>query len=257
MDIYTIKSLKMKKLILLLCSLFVFTGINAQNEKEEKPAFDKSIIVKWSPASLVFGKIGLGSEFNFKKKKSITFYVGIPAEKELTADIDGEDRSLTMKTSSVMAGYRMYFGKKPMKGLYFEPYLKYLKNEASTTTDFEIDGTDRSFLVSSEYSGFGVGAQLGIQFLIAKRVAIDFYFLGPEANSSKHDLIAQEIGAGSPWSNAEAQDAEDEINSFIEDVPLLKDNFTATVDAANRNVKTNYKGFLPGFRLGLSIGIRF
>jgi len=245
----------MQKLILLICSLFIFAGIKAQ--KEDKPAFDKSIIVKWSPASLAFGKIGLGGEYNFKKKKSITLSVGIPAEKTLTAEIDGEDRNLTMKTSSIMAGYRMYFGKKPMKGLYFEPYLKYLKNEASTNTDFDIDGTNRPFLVTSDYSGFGIGAQLGIQFLIARRVAIDFYFLGPEANSSKHDLIAQETGVGLPWSNAEAQDAENEINDFINDIPLLKDNFSVAVSAANRNVTTHYKGFLPGFRLGLSIGVRF
>ncbi|OSZ81093.1 hypothetical protein CAP36_07605 [Chitinophagaceae bacterium IBVUCB2] len=245
----------MKKIIFLLGMWFFYTGVKAQ--KEDKSAFDKSIIVKWSPASLAFGKIGLGSEFNFKEKKSITFNVGIPFEKTLTADIDGEDRSLMMKTFSVMAGYRMYFGSKPMNGLYFEPYLKYLKNEATTNTDFEIDGTNRPFLVTSEYSGVGVGAQLGVQFLIAKRVAIDFYFLGPEANSSNHDLIAQETGSGLPWSNAEAQDAENEINDFVNDIPLLKDNLDVTVNAAGRNVKTNYSGFLPGIRFGLSIGIRF
>lgn len=245
----------MKKIIIPICLLLLVSNINAQ--KEDKPAFDKSIIVKWSPASLAFGKIGLGSEYNFKPKKSITFNVGIPMEKTLTAEIDGEDRSLSMKTTSIMAGYRMYFGKKPMRGLYFEPYLKYLKNEATTDTDFDIDGTNRPFLVTSDYSGFGVGAQLGVQFMIAKRVVIDWYFLGPEANSAKHNLIAQETGAGLPWSNAEAQDAEDEINDFINDVPLLKDNFSVDVNAGARNVKTNYKGFLPGIRFGMSIGVRF
>lgn len=245
----------MKNIIIPICFLLIFSKINAQNE--DKPAFDKSFVIKWSPASLAFGKIGLGSEINFKKKKSITINAGIPAEQTLTAEIDGKDRSLKMKTFSAMAGYRMYFGKKYMRGFYFEPYLKYLKNEATTTTDFEIDGSNRPFLVTSEYSGYGVGAQLGVQYLIAKRVVIDFYFLGPEANNAKHDLSVQEIGAGSPWSNAEAQDAEDQINSFIEDIPLLNNNFNVTVDAANRNVKTNYKGFLPGIRFGISIGIRF
>lgn len=245
----------MKKIILLLSFIILVAGVKAQNE--DKPAFDNSIIVKWSPASLAFGKIGLGSEFNFKQKKSITFNVGIPFEKTLTAEIDGVDRSLMMKTMSVMAGYRMYFGKKPMRGLYLEPYLKYLKNEATTNTDFEIGGTERPFLITSDYSGFGVGAQLGVQFLVAKRVAIDFYFLGPEANSSKHDLIAQETGAGIPWSNTEAQDAENEINDFVNDIPLLKNNLDVSVNAASRNVKTSYNGFLPGIRFGLSIGIRF
>lgn len=245
----------MPKIILLTCFLFIFAGINAQDEDE--PAFDKSFAVKWSPASLAFGKIGLGSEMNFKKKSSFTLNVGIPFEKTMTAEIDGKDRSLTMKTFSLMAGYRLYLGKKPMKGFYFEPYLKYLDNEAATSTDFTIGLTDRPFLVTSDYSGFGIGAQLGVQFMIAKRVIIDWYFLGPEANSSQHNLAAQETGTGLPWSPAEAQDAENEINDFVNDIPLLRDNLDVTVNAAGRNVKTNYNGFLPGIRFGLSIGVRF
>ncbi len=244
----------MKKITTLICLTLAINSLNAQNDQ---PAFENSFAIKWSPASLAFGKIGLGSEFNFKRKKSITFSAGIPMEQRLSWKIDGEDRNLTMKTFSLMAGYRMYFGKKPMKGLYIEPYLKYLDNKASTNTDFDIDGTNRPFVVTSEYSGVGVGAQLGVQFVIAKRVVIDWYFLGPEANSSKHNLVAQETGGGAPWSNAEAQDAEDEINDFVNDIPLLKDNLDVTVNANARNVRTNFKGFLPGFRFGLSIGIRF
>ncbi len=244
----------MKQYIMLFSFLCVVTLLNAQNDQ---PAFESSIAVKWSPASLAFGKIGLGSEYQFKKKKSVTFNIGIPMKQSITYEIDNEDRDLDMKTFSVMAGYRMYLGKKPMRGVYFEPYLKYLDNEAVTSTDFQVGLTDRPFLVTSDYSGFGIGAQLGVQFLIAKRVVIDFYFLGPEANSAKHNLLAQETRAGLPWSNAEAQDAEDEINDFVNDIPILKDNFDVTVNAAARNVQTSYKGFLPGFRFGLSIGVKF
>ena len=245
----------MKRLIVTLAAVLLFVQSHAQ--KEEAPAFIKSYIVKWSPPSLYFGKFGIGSEYNFKKKKSVTFNIGIPVEKKLTFEIDDEDRKLKIKTFSAMGGYRMYLGKKPMKGLYFEPYLKYVDNEFVTNTEVEIDGTDRPFIVTSDYSGFGVGAQLGVQILIAKKIAIDFYFLGPEANLSKHKLLAQEIGAGSPWNSSEAEDAEQEIKDFIEDIPLLKDNAEVSVNAAARNVKLNYDGFLPGFRIGISIGIKF
>lgn len=245
----------MKKLTTVFIFLTAFYQLQAQ--KVEKPDFDQSYSIKWSPASLAFGKIGLGSEFNFAKKKSITFNIGIPAENTLTAEIDNVDRSLKMKTFSVMAGYRMYLGKKEMKGFYFEPYLKYLNNEAVTNTDFDIGLTSRPFTITSEYSGVGIGAQLGVQFVIAKKIVIDWYFLGPEANSAKHKILAQETGNGLPWTNAEAQDAEDEINSFVNDIPLLRDNLDVTVNAAARNVRTDFNGFLPGIRSGISIGIRF
>ena len=255
MHIYSTKPIIMKKISVSACFIFMVFQLNAQ--KEDKTAFDKSVVIKWSPASLAFGKIGLGSEFNFKKKKSITFNIGIPAEKTLTAEIDGADRNLTMKTFSAMLGYRMYLGKKAMRGFYFEPYLKYLENDATTNTNFNIGTTSRPFLITSNYSGFGLGAQLGIQFVIAKRVVLDWYFLGPEANSSKHDLMAQETGSGFPWNSSEAQDAENEIKNFVNDIPLLKDNLDVTVNAASRNVKTNFQGFLPGIRSGISIGVRF
>ncbi|HEX7844220.1 MAG TPA: DUF3575 domain-containing protein [Chitinophagaceae bacterium] len=245
----------MKKILLLVSCFSILSHVQAQ--KDDKPAFDQSVAVKWSPASIFFGKIGLGAEYNFKRKASVTFNVGVPFEKETTFEIDNEDRNLSTKTFSIMAGYRMYLGKKPVKGFYIEPYLKYLDNKSITNTDFDIGLTNRPFLVTSEYSGIGIGAQLGVQFLIAKRVVIDWYLLGPEANISKHDLLAQETGNGLPWTNAEAQDAEDEINDFVNDIPLLKNNLDVTVNAAAKNVKTHYKGFLPGIRSGISIGIRF
>ena len=226
-------------------------------QEKEKPPFDKSYAVKWSPASLAFGKIGIGSEFNFSKKKSVTFLIGIPAEQTLTAEIDNENRSLKMKTTSLMAGYRMYIGKKSMKGFYFEPYLKYLDNTAVINTDFDIGTSTRPFIVTSDYSGVGIGAQLGVQFVIAKRVVIDWYLLGPEANSSKHALTAQETGSGAAWNSIEAADAQNEIQNFINDIPILGDNTTVTVNAAQRNVKTQFSGFLPGIRSGISFGVRF
>ena len=245
----------MKQTLVALVALVAFAPAYAQ--KEEVPSFDKSYVIKVAPAGFWLGKIGLGGEYNFKKKNSITLNLGIPVEKTLKVSIDDEKRNLKIKTLSAMAGYRMYLGKRPMRGLYFEPYLKYVDNEFVTTTTVEIDGSDRPFVIASDYSGFGVGAQLGVQFMIAKKVVFDFYFLGPEGNMAKHRLLAQETGPGLPWSNSEAEDAEEQIEDFIDDIPLLKENEEVTVDAISRNVKMKYNGFLPGFRLGISIGIRF
>jgi hypothetical protein len=220
------------------------------------PEFVPSYAVKFSPASLYFGKIGLQGEYNFKKKKSVTFAVGIPMSKKTTIEIDDEDRAVEMKTFSAMAGYRMYLGKKTMTGVYFEPYLKYLKNDAATVISTDLDGTPTDLITTSKYSAFGVGGQLGVQFMIAKTVVFDFYFLGPEANMAKHNLVVHDNSGGS-WDAQEAQDAEDEIRSTIGDIPVIGKKINVEVDAATKTVTSDYSGFLPGIRFGLSVGIRF
>ncbi len=242
----------MKKLLISLTLVIMMGQLLAQETKPYNPSF----VAKWVPSSLFFGKIGIGTEYNFKKKRSITFNFGLPSAHVLTQNIDGKDRSLAMKTTSVMAGYRMYMGKRPMTGFYFEPYIKYVKNTASTNTDFDISGTTKPFLLSASYSGFGIGAQLGLQMMIAKRVVLDWYLLGPEANSATFDLDAQETGAGAAWDATAANDAKQEIDNFVKDVPLVGSKTTVTVNSSARNVHAAYKGFLPGFRTGLSIGIR-
>lgn len=249
----------MKKIFLAVSCLAVFATARAQSqdEKTEKEQFQPSTAVKWNPSSLYFGKIGLQGEYNFKKKKSITFAVGIPMSKKTSVEIDDEDRDVEMKTFSVMGGYRMYLGKKTMTGVYFEPYLKYLKNDAATIINADLDGEPVDFATTSQYSGFGVGAQLGVQFMIAKRVTFDFFFLGPEANSAKHTVLMKDISSTLPWDANEAADAEREINESIGELPVIGDKINVTVDAAGKTVSSSYKGFLPGIRFGLSVGVRF
>lgn len=245
----------MKKVLLFLCLVLFISQTRAQDE--EKTSFKKHVALKWAPAGIYFGKITVGGEFNLARKSSFTLSVGFPAEKTITRNIDNKDRTLYMKSFSAMGGYRFYFGKKGMKGLYFEPYVKYLDSKATINTDFTIGGTNQAFLLSSTYTGVGVGAQLGVQILIAKRIVIDWYFLGPEANSSKHELSAQQTSAGPAWDATAASDAQEEISKFIKDIPLIGDKASVTVDAAQKRMATNYSGFLPGFRFGISIGVRF
>ena len=155
-----------------------------------------------------------------------------------------------------MAGYRMYLGKKTMTGLYFEPYLKYLKNDAATIINTSLAGESVDLYTTSKYSAFGLGAQLGVQFMIAKKITFDFYFLGPEANSAKHSVVMQDRSSGS-WDAAEVKDAEKEINESIGDLPILGDKLKVTVNPNKKTVSSAYSGFLPGIRFGLSVGVRF
>jgi hypothetical protein len=251
----------MKKIIVAAILLIAVSNANAQEKKEkekEKKNFSPSYAVKWNPAGLAFGKIGLFGEYNYKRKKSITFGIGIPSEKKHTFELDGEDRDIFMKTFSIMGGYRMYLGKKTMTGFYFEPYLKYVKNDASFSfTDPNFNNKPVTFNTTSSYSAIGVGAQLGVQFMIAKRVVFDFFLLGPEANSAKHNVVMKDVSSTLPWSAQDAAKAQTEIDDNIGDVPIIGDHLKVKVDANARTVSSEYKGFLPGFRGGLTIGVRF
>jgi hypothetical protein len=248
----------MKKILFAL--LLVSTAAFSQEQKADKPAFKSSVVLKWNPESLAFGKISLGSEIHLWHKKGITFNVGLPAKQSKTFKLDDKDRDVNIKSTSFMAGYRMYLGKSDITGLYFEPYVKYVKSESSVAdVDYTIGTPSRTaiFTISNDYKGYGVGAQLGVQFMIAKTIAFDLFLIGPEANSAKNELKAVETSAVIPWTNVEASDAKREVQDFVNDIPIIGKKMEITVDQANKTVRGNYSGFIPGFRAGLSVGIRF
>lgn len=223
---------------------------------EEKKVFKKDQVLKWNPASIYAGKISLHGEFNLKPKRSITVGLGIPVDHKEVFTLNDDEQHVTTQTISLMAGYRMYLGKKSTSGLYFEPYLKFLKNDLESFIFTELDGDPVIMRATSEYTGFGAGAQLGVQFLIAKRVVIDFFFLGPEANTAKVAVLARDITSSS-WNPQDVADARDAIEDIVRDIPLIGDNVKVNVDASSKRVTADYKGFLPGFRAGLSVGVRF
>jgi hypothetical protein len=255
--------LLMKRSIVTVLSFVLALGVSAQaleNQDSLKPvaqSFTPSFAVKWSPPSIYFGKISLSGEYNFKKKRSVTFYIGVPVETSSRWNIEDEKRTITMKTFSLMGGYRMYLGKGAMRGLYFEPYLKYLGNKGSFTyVDTEsIDST--TYLLSSDLNGVGVGAQLGVQFLIAKRVTLDFFFLGPEANLSRWDIALQDQGNYS-WDALDAAEAKDIMDDIVDDLPgMISNHVETSVNASSKTVSAKYDGILPGIRFGISLGVRF
>lgn len=228
--------------------LFVSLPVTAQNSP--------NIFLKWAPAGLAAGKITVGGEYNFKKKNSVELFVGIPLSRNHRFDYDGETSNINSKVFSVLAGYRRYLGKKPASGLYVEPFVKYLKHEASGILDGDLSGEKARFNTVTDYKGYGAGIQLGVQFVIAKRVSLDIFFLGPEANSAKFSSAATDIASNIPWTYVKADEAAREIKDAIKDIPIIGEKTEVTVNQNLKTVYTRYDGFLPGLRFGASVGIR-
>jgi hypothetical protein len=241
----------MKKINLALCGLAVCFFVSAQTVST-KP----NISFKWTPSGIVFGNISLLGEYNFGKN-SLTAKIGIPFSKHQTFQFDDKDADFTMKATSFLAGYRTYLSKRHMRGLYFEPYFKYVHHTSEGTGDAVLDGDKVVMSFTNDYNGAGVGAELGVQFLVAKRVVIDFFFLGPEVNWARNNFKAVETSGTIPWTSVQADEAEQDIRDFIDQFPFIKNKVNVMVNRSNKTVMADFKGALPGYRIGVSVGIAF
>lgn len=248
---FIIKPLPMKTLFTIF-SLLVSQILFAQDEKPMPQA-----AVKWAPTGLIVGNISLHGEYKIRNKTSLTAKLGIPAAINYGPSYDGDDADLKMETFSFLAGYRMYLSRQALKGFYFEPFVKYLNNKITGTAKGEIDGDPVTMVLTNTYSGTGIGAQLGVQFLIARRVTIDIYFFGPEFNIADNHFKAVETSSTLPWNSTDAQEAEQDIRDFIDKFPFIRNKVNFNVNSAERTVTADFSGTVPGFRMGMSFGIAF
>jgi hypothetical protein len=237
--------------------LLSFTALLAQEKSRHTRAYGPSFTAKFAPGGLAIGKITVGGEFNFKRKNSLTVLVGLPFNKIRSIDYDNKKSDITSSARSAMLGYRYYLGKKGRAGFYLEPYAKYVKFTAGGLLDGDINGRTARFDSRFNYQGVGAGLQIGFQFYIARIVALDFFLLGPEANHATFDTRSTDVYNNVPWSLADGQQAEQDIRDNLKDIPYIGDKINVTVNTSTKTVLTNFRGFAPGVRAGLSVGIRF
>ena len=247
------KKLTLAFLLVLICS----TVTLAQHRAATPASYRRSFTAKFAPAGLVVGKITVGGEFNFKRKQSLTFLLGLPFNKTNPVTYDNKKSDLISSGRSALLGYRYYLGKKGRSGFYAEPYIKYVKFTAAGLLNANLNGQPALFDSHFNYEGYGAGIQLGFQLYIAKTIALDFFLLGPEANSATFSSRSTDVYDNIPWTLADAQQAESDIKDNLKKIPYLGDKIDVRVDTNAKSVYTQFAGFLPGVRAGISLGIKF
>ncbi len=230
---------------LLLLSIIFFSSLQAQPK----------VAIKWAPSGLLVGNISILGEYSLGKHSSLTAKVGIPAQRSYTPKYDNNDANFNVKATSFLAGYRLYLSHKSLRGFYFEPYFKYVHHSGEGTGSGTLNSQPVVLNFTSDYKGSGIGIQTGVQFLFGKRVALDFYFLGPEINSGEVNFKTVEVTNTLPWNSTQASEAQQDARDFLDKIPVVGKKTTLTVDQNNRTVIADYKGLLPGFRAGIAIGI--
>ena len=241
----------MKKTLSIILGVLLVQASSAQNLSENGSSFT----VKWAPTGLILGSVSTQGEYNFGNQRSLTARIGLPVSVRHAFDYEGKDVDFDMKASSVGLGYRLYLSQQHRKGLYFEPFAKYVHHQSEGLGTGTVSEEAAVMSFTNDYKAVGVGAQLGAQFLLGKRFVVDLFFLGPEINSATNNLKAVEVSNTIPWNSVEAKDAEEAIRSFINQFPFVKNRTTITVDQQNRTVHGAFKGALPGYRAGVSIGV--
>ena len=176
-------------------------------------------------------------------------------DKDYNINYSDKDATMKIKATSFLAGYRIYMSRKGMRGFYFEPFFNYLHHEGTGTGESTLGGQPVTMNFTSDYTGYGIGAQLGVQFMIAKRIVLDLYFLGPELNNADATFISHDVTNTLPWTSLQASQAEQDARNFLDDIPIIGKKTSLTVDQTNKTVTANYNGWLPGFRAGIAVGI--
>jgi len=245
----------MKKLLILVvlagCALLGFS------QDENTGARDRKNVVKFLPVNLIFQSISFEYERMVNAKNSVILGVGLPNQKSIIGkygiEAGSELKTAELGTMHIRAAYRHYTGKSMLpRGFYIEPYLKYQKITGKATAAFTDDQNNAYDAgMDANLNTMNIGFQLGTQFLIAKRISLDFYFLGLEAGFLNGSVT------GEAPNETFAANLKTEMDKSVADLPsFIGDKLTVTQSGNQVNVKASNAPLLM-YRGGISIGIAF
>jgi hypothetical protein len=219
------KSGSMKKItrIFLVLLILVIAGrgsIWAQTDSTQ-PKNYRNIIRYNLSGPLLFGfgnVIVVGYERVLKNNQSFSFNLGRAAIPKLISIVT--DSSVYLQRDSKNAGfnfsfdYRFYLTKEnkyaPPHGLYIGPYYSY--NHFTRENDISLkrsNGNTDLVKTNSDFTIMSLGAEMGYQFVLWKRLALDMLLIGPGVGS--YHVNAKLTG------NVDAKDKE-KLNGVIKDV---------------------------------------
>ncbi len=247
----------MKKLFIIL--ILAGLALLGAAQDQDSMALKRKNVLKFLPVNLLFQSTSFEFERMINGKNSFTLGIGLPNQKSMLGKFgikEGSDpkiEKLELGTMHVRVAYRHYGGQRRLpNGFYIEPYLKYQDIKGNSM----ISGIDNNNL---PYSGtldvklntMNLGFQLGAQFLIAKRIAVDFYFLGLEAGFLSGDITANSTKI------TDANNIKGDIDNAIADLPsFIGKKLTVTQTGNQVNINAASVPY-PWFRSGISIGIAF
>jgi hypothetical protein len=185
------KEVGMKKLRLyfVLLLLPATTFCSAQNDTLTHHKAFKNVIRYNLSGAMLFGidkYIVLGYERIVAPKQSFSINVGhavLPRPISIITDSFSLSRDINRTGYNVSVDYRFYLGKENKfpapHGLYIGPYYSYNHFERSDEWRHQNNSANSSVTTFSKFNINTIGFELGYQFILWKRLALDFIMFGP------------------------------------------------------------------------------
>ena len=227
--------------------------------------FGQGSIVKLGLTNLGYRTINLEYEYALNANSSIqaeVFYkLPSVAPNQATSQFTGNttDNDITLVSQSLNysafgLSYRYYTGGEAPKGFFVSPFLKYGAFKLAMEATFDdVGGSsfDIPAYANATFSTTSFGVDLGYQWILNDKVAINWSFLG---------LGVTRLGVSGTYETqltTEFDEWKTDVESFFDDLPFnLRENLPITVDVPNEQMSTSGSLLLPAFRSSISIGYK-
>jgi len=243
----------MKTSLLFIGIVLVSASVHGQDTLPS-PGRRNTIKVEFTSFALYRQPIVLSYERVVKRNQSMVFTAGLqefPAVLNLGQGIF-VSRDISASGHKLGFEYRFYLKKENKyaapRGVYIGPYISYLgfSNQRDLTVD--LNGTPESATLKTKFSIINPGVQLGYQFVLNNRWAIDLIFIGPSVSNYRGKMTLEGNFTFDP------ENVQNEIlQNMIDRFPALEDLLTdGTVDREGTINTWSY-----GFRYQIHVGYHF
>lgn len=238
--------------------------------EEETPEVFRKNILKINLSSLTFKNYSFSYERSLSRKTTfVAGYRFMPetvaskifvSEKFLNStlesvdeDLAGELDNILLANSTYTGEVRFYTGKKAgARGFYVSLYGRHMNFDLSFPYDYTYDNITYELPFDGRLTGIGGGIMFGAQWLIAKRVAFDWYIIG--ANYGKFNIDLPASVDLSTLSEVGRTELKEELESANNEVEGLNINATITNQGA---LLKGYAPFLGIRGAGFNLGVAF
>jgi hypothetical protein len=158
-------------------------------------------------------------------------------------------RSLNISNTAITPELRFYVGRKGYgRGFYLAPYYRYATFNVKGLK-VELDNGNDNIVFSGKLTTQNIGFMLGAQWMVSKRISLDWWIVGAQIGSHSSNLKGEK---DIPLTDDERAD----IERFSKDITFPNLNLkTEFIDNNTASITTS--GPWAGLRAGLCLGIRF
>lgn len=252
--------MKSTSLLVLLFGLGPLLSLNAQSSSDSAVStkqFKNTIRYNISgPILFGFNYVVFGYERVLNNRQSMSMNIGqavLPKIVDFSTDDATLEGTKENKGYNVSVDYRFYLQKenkfKAPRGVFIGPFYSYNRFEREATWKLNQSGGTTNANTATKFDIHTIGGELGYQFLLGKRIALDFVLIGPGfANYKVNSVFDTNL----------TPDQKDKLLNAVQQ--MLEEKFPGmeyAFDDASFDAQGRLNTWNVGFRYLIHIGFRF